>query len=667
MVRLVKLRDSLFSLRIPVLVGLVAALGWVITQTPLWRHAELKLFDYLVMRTAPNQVALPITIIGIDGETFSALNASWPLPRRHHALLLDRLREAGVAVVGFDIAFPEASDAGDDEPFLGAIKRFGNIVLASDLSFREDASVRQWFRVDPHPPFLAAGAAQGYAALQVDEDAVLRRVPTVGDAFWRAILDRFEKANPGVAALSEASEDMRIRYLGGPHTFTFIPYHHVLDPDKHLPRHWREFFKDNIVLVGRNVNVIHDVGAAQAEMYQTPFFSRTREFMPRVEAHANIVANMISGDTLREAPPSWALGTWIVAVLASLFFVRRWHPLRGAIVLATLAGVLAVLEYSFLVQWGIWLPVAGALMTVVLIYVSLGAIAVIEEQRQRRQVRNAFSMYVSPKVVDEVIAHPERLKLGGERRELTILFTDLAGFTSIAERLEPEKVAEVVNRHLSGMTDVVLQYSGTVDKFIGDGIMAFWGAPVADPLQSRRAVLAAIDMQEKMHAMGAEILQETGARLEMRVGIHRGECVVGNMGGDKRFEYTAMGDAINLASRLEGANKVYGTKILASGAVVGATQEGVRFREVDTIRVKGKREGITIYTPCDNRELLSRSAEALAAYRTGEFEIARSAWRHLLERYPHDGVATAMLARVNQFLSRGCPTGWDGVTTLDGK
>ena len=652
----------------PVAVSLAGALlGFGLIQTSIWRHVELKLYDFLVVRSAPNQVSLPITIVGIDEATFSALKTSWPLPRRHHAKLLDNLKAAGVAVVGFDITFPEPSSTQDDDLFMAAIQRFGHVVLASDLSFREDASIRQWYRVDPHPMFALAGARQGYASLQVDGDAVLRRVPTVRDAFWREVLQEFEKSQPGVGAVMEVNEDMRIRYLGGPHTFTYIPYHHLLDPDKYLPPGWREFLKDNIVLVGRNLNVIGDVGVAQAEMYQTPFFFKTREFMPRVEVHANLVANMVTGEVLREAPDNWATGAWIAAVLAGMLFMHQWHLLHNGIVLGLSVGLLAALEYGIFERLRLWVPAAGAMMTGALIYLSQGVFEFFVEQRQRRELRNAFSMYVSPAVVDEVIAHPERLKLGGERREITILFTDLAGFTTISERLEPEQVASIVNRHLSGMTETILEHSGTLDKFIGDGLMAFWGAPLADSRQSEDAVLAAIAMQQKMETMGAEIFEETGAQLKMRVGINRGMCIVGNMGGNNRFDYTAMGDAINLAARLEGVNKVYGTKILASESVVATISSPIRFREVDTVRVKGKQIGITVYTPCDDEALIAMSAEALAAYREGKFEAAEGLWKRLLETYPDDPVAAAFMARIADYRAHGWPVAWDGIATLEEK
>ena len=661
-------RASLTWLLNPVWTVLAAALvGLGAQQTPAWRYVELKIFDWLVVRSAPRRVDLPITIVGIDEATFGALKASWPLPRHYHAKLLDNLALAGAAVVGFDIGFPGLTAPGEDEPFVAAIQRFDHVVLASEFAFREDAAVRQWSRVDPNPMFILAGAMQGYAALEVDADAVVRRVPVVADAFWRSVLHEFEKDHPGVVETMDASRDMRIRYFGGPHTFTYVPYHHLLEPARHLPAGWQEFFRDNIVLVGRNVNVIQEVGSSQAEMYQTPFFMTTREFMPRVEVQANVIANMVAGNALRQAPLSWSLGAWLAAALAGVLFMRGWHPLRSGLLLAALGSVFAATEFILFERLGVWLPAAGAGLTIVLIYGSQGALAFIAEQRQRRQIRNAFSMYVSPVVVDQMIAHPERLKLGGERRELTILFTDLAGFTTIAEGLEPEQVASLVNRHLSDMTDVVLKQEGTVDKFTGDGVMAFWGAPLSDERQSERAVGAALEMHARTLRLAEEIRSETGANLKVRVGIHRGPCVVGNMGGSNRFNYSLVGDAANLASRLEGVNKVYGTTILLSATVAEAIGPDIGLREVDTVRVKGKRQGITVFTPCSDKRLAEMSARALTAYRRGEFAAAELAWKDLLTEFPDDSIALLFRSRCSEMKLRSDVSGWDGVTTLDEK
>lgn len=665
---MISIRGLPAGLRNPLWIGAAAAIaGWFFIQTPAWRHLELKVFDALVVHSAPNRVALPITIIGIDEETYEALKVARPLPRRFHAQLLDRLLEAEVGVVGFDLVFENATIPEDDALFAAAIKRFGHVVLASDLAFRESASVRQWFRIDPFPPFLQAGAQQGYSALEVDGDAVLRRVPTVQDSFWRAVLYKFDQARPGVVTSLDVSPDMRIRWLGGPNTFTYVPYHHLLDPEKYLPPNWKDFFRDNIVLVGRKISAIGDVGAAQGEAYQTPFYARTREFMSRVESQANLVANLAVRETLREAPAGWPQGAWASAVFIALAFMRRWHPLKSGAVLALLLAALAGSGYGAFMRWGIWIPLTGACLTVAMIYLAQGAVAFFSEQRQRRELKTAFSKYVSPAVVDQMIDNPGRLQLGGERRELSIVFTDLAGFTTIAENMDPERVSGIVNRVLAEMTDVILRHSGTVDKFLGDGIMAFWGAPVPDGKQAEKAVRASIEMQEKMAALRAEVQRETGAELRMRIGINRGECIVGNMGGNNRFEYTAVGDTVNLASRIEGVNKLYGTEVLLSAAVAEAVDDGIRFREIDTVRVKGKNVGITVLSPCADEGLIALSAEALALYRAGDFEGAEAVWRRLLAANSGDPVAQVFLDRIALMKFEGPPADWDGIWTLDTK
>jgi adenylate cyclase len=196
--------------------------------------------------------------------------------------------------------------------------------------------------------------------------------------------------------------------------------------------------------------------------------------------------------------------------------------------------------------------------------------------------------------------------------------------------------------------------------------MAFWGAPIADAEQAVHALRAAIDMQNELSAMRAEILREAGVELHMRIGINRGDCIVGNMGGKSHFNYTLMGDAVNVASRMEGVNKVYGTGILVSDAVASAAKSKFRFREIDTVRVKGKHDGTTIHVPCDDETLNTMTAGALAAYRAGDFAESARLWREIAGRYPQDPVAKVFLARIARF-GFATVAGWDGITTLEEK
>ncbi|MBZ0093596.1 MAG: adenylate/guanylate cyclase domain-containing protein [Sulfuricellaceae bacterium] len=648
--------------------GMAAALlALLIGLSGAWQALELKLFDRMVVATAPNRVDMPITLVGIDEPSFAELKRQWPWPRSLHAKLLDNLREAGVAAVGFDVVFAEPSSPQEDAAFAQAIRKSGNVVLAADLVYSETNGTRQWLRVEPYKPFVEAGAVPGFASVQLDPDGVQRKVPVVRDAFWREVLVQLDKAHPGVVAQFDATPDMRIRYLGGPHTFNYIPYYQLLDPDKYLPPNWKDYLKDNIVLIGRNLKATTEVGSAQADMFQTPFLAASNELMPGVEIHANLIADMAGGTVIRAAPASWKWLLWLATAALSLLLMRRWQPVKSGVAGLVLIAAIGGGDFALFSQKLIWLPAASALLTVTLIYLAQGGVAYFLEQRQRRQIKRAFSMYVAPAVVEEVIAHPELLKLGGERRDLTLLFTDLAGFTSISEALDAEQVANILNRHLTEMTEIVLRYHGTVDKFIGDAVMAFWGAPIPDAEQSLHAVKAAVEMQEKIAAMREEVAAAGGPDLHMRIGVHRGECIVGNMGGDNRFDYTAIGDTVNLASRLEGVNKVYNTGILLSETVAEAVAGQLALRQVDTVRVKGKHVGVRIFTPCPDEMLAARTASALAAYQAGDWALAQTLWSDILAAFPGDPVALTFLHRLETYRSAGWPEPWDGITTLESK
>jgi adenylate cyclase len=331
-----------------------------------------------------------------------------------------------------------------------------------------------------------------------------------------------------------------------------------------------------------------------------------------------------------------------------------------------IAGI-ALLEWWLFREHGAWLPGGAAMAAFVVAHVVDVTGGFLAERARRRQLRRAFALYVAPAVVDEIVAHPERLGLHGHRREITLLFTDLAGFTHIAEELAAEEVARLLNRHLTDMTDIVLQHGGTVDKFIGDAVMAFWGAPVSDAEQSRHAVEAAMHMQASIAAMRADLAARGGPEMRMRIGLHRGECIVGNLGVTGRFAYTAVGDCVNLASRVEGVNSAYGSGILLTQAVADAVGSRIPLRLVDTVRVKGRSHPVTLFTPCDDAALVSRSAAALEAYRQGKWSEATALWDAFAAAYPEDPIARVFVARLRQWARDGWPDAWDGVFTLQAK
>lgn len=297
------------------------------------------------------------------------------------------------------------------------------------------------------------------------------------------------------------------------------------------------------------------------------------------------------------------------------------------------------------------------------------------EGRQRRFIASAFGRYVSPKVVREILADPGRLALGGERREVTLFFSDLQGFTTISEGMSPPELVAFMNEYTTLMAEVITGQDGTIDKYIGDAVMAFWGAPVPQPDHARRALLAALECQERLRPFCEAVAARGGPELRTRIGVNSGECVVGNMGSRDRFDYTAIGDTVNQASRLEGLNKAYGTLILAS-ETAWAAAAGVAFgRLVDRVRVKGKAQAVAIYevlaragseTP-GQRRLAAGYAAAFAAYQERRFEEAAGLAGELLSGDPGDGPARTLLERARAFADAPPPGDWDGVWTHHSK
>jgi adenylate cyclase len=318
---------------------------------------------------------------------------------------------------------------------------------------------------------------------------------------------------------------------------------------------------------------------------------------------------------------------------------------------------------------GVWLELVipeGALATT---YLVVATVEYLTEGKQRRQLRNVFDKYMAPEVVDEILRHPENIHLGGEKQELSVFFSDVAGFTTISEQLAPEALVEVLNVYLSTMAEVILQQRGNVNKYLGDGIMALFGAPRGEPNHATLACYAALDCQQAL-VYWRQAWQARGfPELTTRIGVNSGDLVVGNMGSQSRMEYTVMGDSVNLASRLEGANKFYDTRILLGPRTYELAYNDIEAREVDVIRVKGKKEPVVVYellarkgalSP-EKRQLVEVFLAGLTAYKQRDFATAKCRFEAALCLDAADGPSREYVRRAQEYLESPPPPDWDGV------
>jgi len=646
------------------LAGAVAALFCALGFTTPWRVLELKGFDALTRAAAPNASQFPITIVAIDEASFAHVGKQWPWPREVYARAIDQVRKAGALVIALDVVLDTHSNSGaaDDQRLVEALRTAGNVVLASNRVYEETSVSRQWLRVDPLPVFLdATGAVNGYVNFELDPDLVARRMPFAQDAFWKRIVERLSAVRPGLVRVEPPARGAMMRYAGGDHTFPYISFYQVLDAGKSLPA---DAFRDQVVLIGRDIKANVDVHAAQADLFATPFTASSDGLMPGVELHANALESAFAGAAIRPAERAWP--TVLIALVAALCAaaMRRWRPLASGAVLVAILAALGGVDWALFQRMNVWLPVFGAMASAASLYLAYGAVAFAVERRRRGEIRRAFSLYVSEEVVDHVMAHPERLHLGGERREVTMMFTDLEGFTTLTERLGAEQVAQILNLHFTRATAIVKAHRGTVNRFIGDAIMAMWGAPVEDAEQAAHAVLAACEMQRDVESLNVELAARALPAIRMRVGVHSCVAVIGNLGAADRFDYTAIGDGVNLAARLEGVNKLYGTGILLTGDTARKAGAAVGLRPVDRVIVKGKTEPVEIFTPCDDLAVREATQRAIAACRAHRLEDSERHWREVLARAPDDGVARIHLDRLRA-LANAPGSAWKDAVELE--
>ncbi|MEW6441416.1 MAG: adenylate/guanylate cyclase domain-containing protein [bacterium] len=568
------------------LTGLCAAALGLLPPSEL---LELKGYDLLHAFRKPSRPAAEIVIVAIDEPSFAEFGQQWPWPRSLHGRLVETLAREGAAVVAFDVLFAEPSTAAEDEALAGAIRSAGNVVLASHVEVLSDRNYAAEMAVEPIERFRE-GASTGIATVPVDRDGVVRRYQPLDR---REVSFAAEIGRLYTGKALRAPEGAHIAYLGPPGSFAAVSYYQAADPGRYLPH---AFFRGKIVLIGRNLKTSPEPGHSGPDLFATPFLAaRKSRLMAGVEIHANMVHGLLEGRFVARLSRARAAILFFALGLLGSLLQAKWRPLRSGVLAGlALAGYWAG-AYALVEAHGLWVPTLLPVLCFVVPYGSSGLNAYLQSERKRRQIRKAFGHYLSPEVLKVILENPEGLRLGGEKVEATILFSDIVNFTTLAERLSPEGVGSFLNRYFTEMTKIVFDCKGTIDKFMGDAVMAFWGAPVPDGEHALGACRAAAAMQERMRSLREEMKRDGLPELFVRIGIHTGEVIVGNMGSSELFNYTVLGDAVNLASRLEGANKDFGTSILISRSVYDRAASALQARPLGKITVKGKTTEVEVF------------------------------------------------------------------------
>jgi adenylate cyclase len=717
---------------------LLLAVGLRLANSPLLEEAQLRVFDAFQRMRPRTYREAPVRIVDIDDESLARLG-QWPWPRTLIARLVRRLSELGAAVIVFDIVFAEpdrtsplhvlplwpatpaiealrANPDGlpDHDHLLAQAIAEARVVTAFTLTHQPGTRVpvrKAGFSYGGDDPRIylpiypgavvnleeleAQATGNGSFTILPDRDGIIRRIPLLfrlRDTLYPSLAAEALRVAQGASAYGVKSSGASGEIGFGAHTgITHVKVGQFVMPTdregrlwlsdtgyvpaRFLPA-WRILSDDSppdveghIVLVGTSAAGLKDIRA-------TPLNAA----VAGVEVHAQLIEQSILQDFLRR--PDWADGAELlyVLVLGILLIVAlprlgpAWCALFGGVALAIVCGLSWHAFTAF--QWLID-PVFPSVVTF-LIYLVASLMSFLHTEAERRQVRQAFSRYLSPVLVQRLAESPQHLALGGELRNLTLLFADIRGFTTISEQFNPQELTHFINRFLTPMTDLIMKRSGTIDKYMGDCIMAFWNAPLDDPDHPRHACQAALDMRSYLVQWNKELKAEAEAAgkpfypIHIGIGLNTGDCCVGNLGSDQRFEYSVLGDAVNLASRLEGQCKIYNADVVIGQSVCDRVSEFAAI-ELDLVKVKGKTKPVRIFgllgDPEFNagdgfRALAARHQEMLGAYRAQRWDEAGALIEECLTLDTPRTRLRILYAlykvRIESFRATPPPPDWDG-------
>lgn len=718
------------KLGLPILVALFLI---VITQESILKlgilqRLELASIDYRFQARGGNpsfKDSANVVIVEISEESFQSLPARWPWPRSYYAHLLRNLKAAGAQAVGIDLILGsnDVYSPTNDDDLRAAIRESGIAVLAGKTEVVDERYIRTTSTEQYGNIFYNVDSSLGLVNIRNDADGVYRRygpffetgagqrIPT----FSFAILNKYfgfpasqtaQNANDEfIYALRSIPKydagSMLIKFYGPNGTFRHIKFADVID-DETLTTNEEALtgeetntfsdpdygyqhdgtFKDKIVLVGSTVPEDHDLfPVAIARGKQSG-----DNLMYGVEMHANVIESIIRGEFIRKQSTTTEIfGVFLLTIVTFLFTSYLKELKTRHAFLVELNGFLFAMAEIFVISYAAMqlfakqnylLTIISPMLAVIGGYFASTAYHFVLERKQRLLIKAMFSTYVNPTVVDELIRDPERLTLGGERKELSVLFSDIESFTTISEGMPSQELVGLLNEYMSAMTEIVFKHDGTLDKYEGDALMAFWGAPIPQPDHALRACLTALQMQQEMVHIRTAWRDMRRPVINVRVGINTGEMTVGNMGGKRRFDYTVIGDSVNLASRLEGANKLYKTSIMVSQRTYELVKYRILGRELDLITVRGRSEPVKIFellqmadAPVEHglKQFLDLYTEALESYRKREWSCAKNKLEQALRLRPDDRPTQLYIERETIYEHTPPPPDWNGVFEMTSK
>ncbi len=617
----------------------------------------------------PNGVA----VVAIDDASYGEMKVPVlsPWPRKNHARLIRSLEQEGARAIAFDVTFNSEGDEPEDRDLAAAIAESGHVVLGSEINQTADPHGTVVRVEDPIEPFRRGAAAVGVVGLKADDDSFMRWA-------WPG----FEEPGGGVkpslafAAYRVATDDRSelpmeprlIDYYGPARTVPTVSFYQAVEPQTFLPP---GFFRDRIVFVGLSQPAA--IGQAPKDAFPTPFFAVDNQPTYGVEIHATIAANLLEGRRIDILPGALEGLLVLILPLLAMFLFMYLSPVKGALCLVLFEAVPWAAGHFAFAFGHVWIPVMiPAVIQVPGAYVLSLIWYYMTTVRERERIRRAFSFYLSPDMIARIVADPASLNLGGEEIVGTAMFTDIKGFTTLAEGLGAKETALLLNQYFSEVNRRIFDEGGTLIKFIGDAVFAIWGAPLRLEDHATPACAAALALARAQEAKaGSEttVMQ----KLVTRIGVNTGFMMVGNLGSEQRFDYTAIGDAVNIASRLEGLNKYLDTRVIASGTTVVLTGTKFVTRRLGLAGVAGRADPVEIFeilgmegeTTTPSAGAVARFEEAVGDYTAGRLEKAGEGFRKVVEMCDgKDGPSEYYLKTIERFVSTP-PPAWTGILPFE--